>query len=351
MPANEADEAFAAVYREIERLASSKASWTNGILTLLATAAIFFALALGQGGWKPLVLIAGVLLFHELGHLAAMRLFGYRNLRMFFIPFFGAAVTGKNYNVAGWKKAVVSLMGPVPGIAGGAILGVAAVIYQSPLLVDAAFLLLLVNAFNLLPIMPLDGGRLMEAVLFSRHPVLDTAFRALTAGLLMLSWFVGLKVLAIVGLIMFFGLPTSFRVGRVVRRLRKTGFDASSPDALTIPVETVRSIHHEIQRVFPARLNTRTSAQLTLSAFESLNSRVPNGLASFALIGIQGLTLLVALAAIIALFPQNMIFQCSRAIKLNPRDAKRSTTGERPMVGLVKTSGLFRTAPRRSNSV
>jgi Zn-dependent protease len=320
-PVSEADDDFAAVYQEISRAANSKASWTNGILTLLATVVVFSVLALGQGGWKPLALVVGVLFVHELGHLAAMRLFGYRNLRMFFIPFFGAAVTGKNYNVAGWKKAVVSLMGPLPGIVVGAVMAFAALIYQSPALVDAASLLLIINAFNLLPIPPLDGGRLMEAVLFSRHPVLETAFRAVTAGLLMLSWFIGLKVLAVLGLFVLFSLPTTFRVGRVVRRLRKRGFDATSSDALTIPIETARSIYNEIKIAFPVRPKTKFSAQLTLNAFESLNSRPPRTFASLALVGIQGLTLLIALAGLMALLPHLVISQCTMAIKNNPTNA------------------------------
>jgi hypothetical protein len=45
-----------------------------------------------------------------------MRIFHYRDVRMFFIPFFGAAVSGRHYNIAGWKKAVVSMMGPVPAL-------------------------------------------------------------------------------------------------------------------------------------------------------------------------------------------------------------------------------------------
>ena len=56
-----------------------------------------------------------------------MRIFHYRNLRMFFIPLFGAAVTGRNWNVPGWKKALVSLAGPLPGIALGIFLGVAGI--------------------------------------------------------------------------------------------------------------------------------------------------------------------------------------------------------------------------------
>ncbi|MEN6449428.1 MAG: tetratricopeptide repeat protein [Thermoguttaceae bacterium] len=320
-PLGDEDMTFRAVFEEIQRLADSKAGWTSGILTLVVTVVIFSALAMSQGGWAPLAMLVGVLFLHELGHLAAMRLFGYRNLRMFFIPLFGAAVTGRHYNIAGWKKAVVALMGPLPGILLGAGLVVVAWFCRSLMLVDAALLLVLVNAFNLLPLLPLDGGRMMETVLFSRHPLLDTVIRALTAGLLMLSWFIGLKVLAVVGLFMLFALPTTYRMGQVVRRLRKSGFDATSGDAVTIPVHAARAIHQEIQQVFPSPLNQKTSARLTLSAFEALNARPPRVLASFMLIGAQGLTLFVALAAAVVLVPGQMILRPTQAIQHNPQDA------------------------------
>jgi Zn-dependent protease len=300
-PGGEIDREFAAVYAEVERLANAKASRLSGILTLLASIAIFFALGRGELGWSPLLLIAGVLFFHEMGHLAAMRLFHYRNLRMFFIPFLGAAVTGQNYNVPGWKKAVVSLMGPLPGIVLGAALGTTAALCQWPNVMWAAFFLLAINAFNLLPIMPLDGGQFMHAVVFSRHPLLDTAFRAIAAVLLLLSGLTGMRWLPLIGVSMLIGLPTTYRLGSVVRRLRKQGFDASSHDARTIPLETARRIHDELRQALPGNANARTTAKLTLGAFESLNARPPGWLASLALIGVHGASLLAVVVVVVAI--------------------------------------------------
>jgi Zn-dependent protease len=273
----------------------------SAILTFVFTVAVFFAVGSGERGWQPLLLIAGILFFHELGHLIAMWQFRYRNLRMFFIPFFGAAVSGQNYNVPGWKKAMVSLMGPLPGIVLGAALGIVAAVYHWPAITSGALLLLAINAFNLLPIMPLDGGQIAHAILFSRHPTLDVAFRATAALLLILSGLAGMRFFALIGISMLVGLPMTYRVGKVVRRLRKSAFDASSHDAQTIPMETARAIHSELKGALPAQSNTKTSATLTLRAFELLNARPPGWLASCALLGVHGLTLLVAVVAIIAL--------------------------------------------------
>ena len=322
VPPEPTDDAFAPVYQEIERLANSKSSWTNTILALLISAAIFVMLAQGGNGWQPLALLIGVLVFHELGHLAAMRVFGYRNLRMFFIPFFGAAVSGRSYDVTGWKRAVVSLMGPLPGLVVGIALGIVGARHHSLFLIEAGVLSLALNAFNLLPILPLDGGRLMEVTIFARHPVLDAIFQAVTAGVLLLGWFIGLKVLTILGVFMLISLPATFRLARVVQRLRKSGFDARSPDGQTVPRETARAIHAEIVRAFPQPLPPKAAANWTLGAFSSLNGKPPGWLASIALVAVQGLMLLVALVGLVALYPPFMVLHADQAIEVNPRDAK-----------------------------
>src|SRR6267143_4595384 len=51
------------------------------------------------------LILTGVLAFHEAGHFVAMRALGYRDVKMFFIPFFGAAVTGRRTGGAAWKEA------------------------------------------------------------------------------------------------------------------------------------------------------------------------------------------------------------------------------------------------------
>jgi Zn-dependent protease len=293
---SETDRAFAAVYDEIDRLVNRKASWGSVIVALIVSIIMYYALRDQAQGWRSIAMIMGVLFFHECGHLAAMWLFQYRNLRMFFIPFFGAAVTGQNYNVPGWKKSIVSLMGPLPGIAVGSVLGIIAALNHWPSLLAASWMLLSINAINLLPIMPLDGGQVMHAVLFSRHPVIDVVFRAIAAVLLILGGLALSRGLVWLGVFMLIGLPANYRIGNVVHRLRRRGFDAHSPDARTIPVETAYAIYQELRPVLPANANVRTSAQFTLNAFELLNAKPPGALGSLALIGVHGFSLLGAIA-------------------------------------------------------
>ena len=65
-------------------------NWTLLIVTLL----LFFSFGLLSWGMKELAILIGVILFHEMGHLLGMKMFRYQNVNMFFIPLFGAAVSG-----------------------------------------------------------------------------------------------------------------------------------------------------------------------------------------------------------------------------------------------------------------
>ena len=124
------------VLAELERMQTKKPSWRTTAWVLVGALVLFLAIGAAGWDWKFTLWIIPVLLFHEGGHWAAMRLFRYRNLRMFFIPLFGAAVTGQNWNVAGWKKALVSLAGPLPGIALGVVLGIAGLVLKRLLEID-----------------------------------------------------------------------------------------------------------------------------------------------------------------------------------------------------------------------
>jgi Zn-dependent protease len=297
------DSTTAGVLAEINRLQESKANWGATLLILLVSGVLFYLIGSAAWNWKTVALLIPILLFHELGHYLAMLAFGYRNLRMFFIPLFGAAVTGRNYNVAAWKKAVVSLMGPVPGIGVGIALGIAAYVLGQKLLLEAAALMVFINGINLLPILPLDGGWILHAIVFSRHYVLDVGFR-LVAALLLVSGGAALHeyFLLYLGAAMLLGLPMEYRRSQVVSRLRREHFAARSLDSQTIPEETARRIIAEIDASYPKRISDRATARLTLQIFESLNARPPGILAIVTLAAVHFAAFVVALFFSIVFF-------------------------------------------------
>lgn len=290
-----------AVLVELERLQEQQTGSFGTILILGISVVLFIAVARGDHGADLWILIP-VLAFHELGHYVAMRLFGYRNLRMFFIPFFGAAVSGRNYNVEGWKKAIVALMGPLPGIVLGAFLGIAGWALHVPMLTAAAFMLLFLNGFNLLPFLPLDGGWVLHAVLFVRHPVLDLLFRLVTAlCLLGISLLLGAYFLVAVAGFMLLGLPLHWRMANVAQRLRQGGVSAVSRDAQTIPDAAALDILAEVRPALPPNTTAKVLAQYVASTFESLNAEPPGVLASFGLLALHAWSFVFAIGMTIAL--------------------------------------------------
>ena len=119
-------------------------------------------------GWPFAVGFVLLLLVHEMGHVIELRRQGIPASAPLFIPFLGAVVGMKQMPQNAWAEAKVALAGPILGTAGAAAVWVAAEAYDSELLRALAFTGFFLNLFNLLPIVPLDGGRAVAAL----HPAL-----------------------------------------------------------------------------------------------------------------------------------------------------------------------------------
>ncbi len=127
-----------------------------------------------------IMLLVLVIFIHEMGHLIAMKRFGYHDLKMFFVPLIGALVSGKKRDISQRQKAIISLAGPVPGIIIGAVLLFLAVPVGDQKMIVAGNMFLFLNAFNLLPIDPLDGGKLIENLFFASNKVIQIVFLGLS---------------------------------------------------------------------------------------------------------------------------------------------------------------------------
>jgi Zn-dependent protease len=81
-----------------------------------------------------------------------------------FIPFLGAAVWAKSLGGNALAEARVGLAGPVIGSLGAALCIPLAVVSGDEFWRALAFTGFFLNLFNLLPVVPLDGGRAMAAM-------------------------------------------------------------------------------------------------------------------------------------------------------------------------------------------
>jgi Zn-dependent protease len=120
------------------------------------------------GGWWFGVGLVVLLFVHEMGHVLEAKRQGLPVSAPLFIPFLGAMITMKQMPQDAWNEAKVAIAGPLVGSAGAAGFWVAGEATNSNHLRALAFLGFLINLFNLLPVVPLDGGRIVGAL----HPAL-----------------------------------------------------------------------------------------------------------------------------------------------------------------------------------
>jgi Zn-dependent protease len=115
-------------------------------------------------GWKFAVGFVALLFLHEMGHYVQLRREGVKPSGMVFIPFLGAAVGARSLGGSALAEARVCLAGPILGsLATAALLPIAAAT-DDDFWRALAFTGFFLNLFNLLPVVPLDGGRAMAAM-------------------------------------------------------------------------------------------------------------------------------------------------------------------------------------------
>jgi Zn-dependent protease len=115
-------------------------------------------------GWLFSVGFVLLLLLHELGHVFQLRREGVESSAPMFIPFLGAVIAAKSMGDDAAAEARVGLAGPILGsiatlVPLGIWLATGSDFWQA-----LAFVGFFLNLFNLLPILPLDGGRAMAAL-------------------------------------------------------------------------------------------------------------------------------------------------------------------------------------------
>ena len=233
-PVRQASEALGFTQQEALRTALHAAHGRRH--TFWVTAALFLAAGTALFSWNFAWMLLLVIALHEGGHWLAMRWAGYQRQSVFFIPGLGGMATGEKADATPWQKVLVYLAGPMPGLL--LSVGVLAAIGWGALALPPAWamqllgLCLLVNYFNLLPLTPLDGGRVIEALLFARLPVLRLVFAlAGIAALAALAWYLRDPItLAVAGLLAL-GLPWHWRLMRLERAVHRAHPGAAPLDA------------------------------------------------------------------------------------------------------------------------
>ena len=161
-------------------------------LLFFITSIWFYALFFG---WKFGIVFVLLILVHELGHYLTFRNFGIEAKLPFFIPGLGAFVSTRGPAPSLTVEAIATLAGPIFGVAASAICFGYGTATDQPFWIAAAYVGFFLNAFNLLPVPPFDGGGIAGAI----DPRL---------------WVVGL--VAFVAFLLFFGLGNGFAILMIV---------------------------------------------------------------------------------------------------------------------------------------
>ncbi|HEV3090120.1 MAG TPA: site-2 protease family protein [Candidatus Cybelea sp.] len=171
-------------------------SWTF-LLSLWVYVLIF--------GWKLAVVVMLLLLAHELGHYFAFRAYGLPARLPAFVPLLGAFTVGAPPDDLE-HDAYIALAGPLTGFGLAAACYVIGDATQERFWYACADLSAFLNLFNMIPVPPFDGGRIINAV----WPPLWIVGFAIFIGL-SIFWHIPLLFIAIIGIL---GLPAVFAAWR-----------------------------------------------------------------------------------------------------------------------------------------
>jgi Zn-dependent protease len=115
-------------------------------------------------GWSFAVGFVLLLLVHELGHVIQLRREGVEASAPMFIPFLGAVIAAKSMGDDAAAEARVGLAGPILGSVASLVPLAIWLATGEDVWRALAYVGFFLNLLNLLPVLPLDGGRAMAAL-------------------------------------------------------------------------------------------------------------------------------------------------------------------------------------------
>ncbi|MDR2452552.1 MAG: site-2 protease family protein [Candidatus Accumulibacter sp.] len=115
-------------------------------------------------GWRYAAGFVGLLFVHEMGHFLAARQRGLKVGAPTFIPFVGAWIQLKEQPLDAETEAFIGIAGPMLGSAAAFVCYLLALDSGNSMLFALSYAGFIINLFNLVPITPLDGGRIVSVI-------------------------------------------------------------------------------------------------------------------------------------------------------------------------------------------
>jgi len=243
------------------------------------SALLFFGFFTLLMGWKFALIIMALLMFHEYGHAWAMWRCGVPIAGMTFMPPFGLAVAPAKPWETRQHEAFIGIMGPAWGLVLTAACWAVGRLTGSPWWSAVAYLSAMINLFNLAPINPLDGGRIVKSCAFSISDGVGFACQILMLASALLLIPVNLLIAGFVLVIGYIELRNDWRrwrrqaereriVAILGTMLRRLGLIAATPAATTDSGEVIAGL----RRYYLARL--RDDASVSMDIYRSYRGQM-----------------------------------------------------------------------------
>jgi Zn-dependent protease len=205
--------------------------WLRSISSLLLYLAIGYYFF--NQDWTLVLVLTGVVVFHELGHFLAMKIYNYTDLGIFFIPLVGAYASGKKKDVSQLQSSIILLAGPVPGILAGVLMFFIVDPGEYDFIFKVCRILVYLNLLNLLPIYPLDGGQLLNRLFLDNSELISKIFLFLSIAVMV--WF-GLfyapkpfgYALLVIPLFLLSRIVTDSQFDKLVKKVEDEGIDMNT---------------------------------------------------------------------------------------------------------------------------
>ena len=251
-------------------------NFSSKLFVVFASALLSYLLLGLEFSYLSTAIIISVLAIHELGHVAAMRLFNYHDPQLLLLPFTGIKTT-EHTPVPATRQIIACLSGPVPGIIIGMSMLHTDLAQTLPWFHEAAMFMLVFNYVNLLPFTPMDGGHVMRLIMIERFPMTKVVFVAMVTIIIFLGathW--NSPVFWTLGLIMLVGLPLQIAESRQVAMLKQKYLDLGDIDKR----EVLFRVFQYLRRPRYATLDFNTKHKLTSSILDTMGPKNHPGVIS-----------------------------------------------------------------------
>ena len=139
--------------------------YAKTLITVISMAFSTLLYSITLGPWFAIGFVL-MLFIHEMGHVLALKIRGYETSAPIFIPFLGALIFAPKFK-SEEDEAFIGYGGPLIGTLGALALFIILLLgnpTENPIALSVSYTAGLINLFNLIPVSPLDGGRVTSIV-------------------------------------------------------------------------------------------------------------------------------------------------------------------------------------------